>query len=213
MPAELRADARRNRDQILVAARALFVEQGVSAPMEEIARRAGVGIGTLYRRFPDRTALVLAVSVYSIDHMTGLARTACDEEPDAWTALCRFIRECAKLRLGALKSVVDPELHQMIRRDPAVVGARQVLMDLVQTMVSTAQRDGVLRSDVGAGDVAMLVSQHLRQPVELPSALVELADDRLVELMLDGLRTPSPSPLPGRPITLADFEPCATPDR
>src|SRR5258708_7601532 len=86
-PVRLRADARRNRDQILSAARDVFVEVGPGAPFDAIARRAGVGIATLYRRFPDRQALMRAVVLDVVGHVGHEARVALSEEPDAFTAL------------------------------------------------------------------------------------------------------------------------------
>src|SRR5881227_3330880 len=83
----LRADARRNRDQILAAARSIFAAQGPEVPMEEIARAAGVGVGTLYRRFPDRDALIRAVAVENFERVLTDARAAAKEEPSAWLAL------------------------------------------------------------------------------------------------------------------------------
>ena len=74
----LRADARRNQEQVLQAARTLFVERGIDCPLEEIARRAGVGIGTLYRRFGDRDALVRAVLVDALELSRASAEAALD---------------------------------------------------------------------------------------------------------------------------------------
>src|SRR5262245_1196857 len=86
----LRADASRNRDQILAAARDVFIERGVDAPLDDIARRAGVGIATLYRRFPDRPALIAAVALDIMQQTTDEARRALSEEPDAFRALARY---------------------------------------------------------------------------------------------------------------------------
>src|SRR4051812_45368611 len=80
----LRADARRNRDQIVAAARTIFVAQGPNAPMEEIARSAGVGVGTLYRRFPDRKTLIREVAQDSFARALAEARASIEEEPTAW---------------------------------------------------------------------------------------------------------------------------------
>src|SRR6201999_4016536 len=155
MTGQLRADAKRNRDQILAGARELMVNQGVGVPMEEIARHAGVGVGTLYRRFPDRVALLRALSVHTVEDMTDLARTALRSEPDAWTALSRFIRECVALRLGALRSIVDPQLHTALQHSGEVRSAREDLLSIVEQMIDAAQRDGSMRTDVGVVDVAM----------------------------------------------------------
>jgi AcrR family transcriptional regulator len=206
MTGQLRADAKRNRDQILAAARDLLVNQGAGVPMEEIARHAGVGVGTLYRRFPDRVALLRALSVHTVEHMTDLARTALRTEPDAWNALSRFVRECVALRLGALRSIVDPQLHTALRHSEEVRSARMDLLGIVEQMIITAQRDGSMRTDVGVVDVAMLVSLHLKRPFELDGTQAAEMDARLTQLMLDGLRPNSASTLPGKPIDLADVE-------
>src|SRR4051794_32627452 len=87
----LRADARRNREQLLEAARDVFVEHGPNAPLDEIARRAGVGIATLYRRFPDRESLMRAVVLDVLARVGHQARLAQAEEPDALAALIRYM--------------------------------------------------------------------------------------------------------------------------
>src|SRR6059058_3759513 len=87
----MRADARRNRDQILVAARDIFADHGPGAPLEEIARRAGVGIGTLYRRFPDRPSLLRAVALDMLSRVAQEAQLALAEEPNAFQALARYM--------------------------------------------------------------------------------------------------------------------------
>src|SRR4051794_29077547 len=96
----LRADARRNRDQIIAAARVIFVEQGADVPMEEIARTAGVGVGTLYRRFPDRDALIRAVAVDNFDRVLIDAKAAAEEEPTAWAALVWLLHQSVELQLS-----------------------------------------------------------------------------------------------------------------
>ena len=204
MTGQLRADAKRNRDQILAAARELLVEQGVGVPMEEIARHAGVGVGTLYRRFPDRLALLRALSVDTVENMTELARTALRAEPDAWSALSRFVRGSVALRLGVLRSIVDPQLRAAVHDNEEIRAARLELLSIVEQMITGSQRDGSMRSDVGVVDVAMLVSMHLKQPFKVAGDLAEELDARLIQLMLDGLRPGAATPLPGRPMTLAD---------
>ena len=96
----LRADARRNRDQILAAAREVFTAQGPEVPMEEIARAAGVGVGTLYRRFPDRESLIRAVAQESFTQVIDDARAACAEEATGWAALERLVRRSRRLQVS-----------------------------------------------------------------------------------------------------------------
>src|SRR5712692_7571617 len=98
----LRADAARNREHVLAAAREVFVEQGADAPLDDIARRAGVGIATLYRRFPDREALVRAVALDVLTRAGGEARAAEAEEPDPFRALGRYMHRALDLRISAV---------------------------------------------------------------------------------------------------------------
>src|SRR5690349_15235935 len=104
--ARLRADARRNRAQILAAARDVFAEQGAGAPLDEVARRAGVGIATLYRRFPDRQSLIGAVALDILGAIAHEARRALAEEPDAFRALARYMHRAIDLRVAAVMPTV-----------------------------------------------------------------------------------------------------------
>lgn len=193
----LRADARRNRDLIVAAAQRLFLEQGVEVPLEEVARRAGVGIGTLYRRFPDRDALLRAVGEESLRRLADLAETAWREEPDAWHALCRFLRGAVELRLGALPAKLEPHLHQRMRAGQDLHEMRQRIIAMILQMIEQAQADGALRADVGPGDVALLMTLNVYTPPDLPD---EQAIPRVVEIMLDGLRAGAGPPIPGTPL-------------
>lgn len=194
----LRADARRNRDQIIAAARAVFVEEGTVTPMEVIASRAGVGVGTLYRRFPDRAALVQAVAVDSIQRLTRMGEAAWAEEPDAWSALRRFVRGGGELR--QVLSAVRPRLLGTVHENRELLRAGREWLGVLTRMVERAQADGVLRRDVGPGDIAVLLSQLTRPLPGLSTELADVLPDRLLEIMLDGLRAPSGSALPGGPV-------------
>ncbi|WP_217369354.1 TetR/AcrR family transcriptional regulator [Nonomuraea antri] len=192
----LRADARRNRDLIVTAARRLFLDQGVDVPLEEVARRAGVGIGTLYRRFPDRDALLRAVGEDTLRRLADLVETAQREEPDAWHALCRFLRSSAELRLGELSARLDPHLHQRIRAGHDLAEIRQRVVTAVLELTARAQADGALRPDAGPLDVAMLMTLSVYAPPGVPG---DQAVRRVMEIMLDGLRAGGGSGLPGAP--------------
>src|SRR5919198_103484 len=100
-----RSDALRNREQILRAAADLIIEHGPTAPMEMIARRAKVGIATLYRHFTDRSVLLREVALDTLRQSGEEARAALAEEPDAFTALARFMHDAVDLRIGAVISV------------------------------------------------------------------------------------------------------------
>lgn len=201
----MRADARRNRDRIVAAARELFTERGADVPMEEIARHAGVGVGTLYRRFPDRTALHREVARHTAGLLRDLATSALEEETDAWSALRRYAERTCTLRLGPLKPVVDPEVNAALRGDAELEDAERDTFAAVARIVDRAQDEGSLRRDVGSGDVIMLIGRFVCSPDELPPGLEELAPARLVAIVLDGLRAADPTPLPGAAITAADL--------
>jgi AcrR family transcriptional regulator len=200
----LRADARRNRDQILAAARTIFVAQGPDAPMEEIARSAGVGVGTLYRRFPDRETLIREVALDSFTRALTEAKDSIEEEPTAWDALVRFVRFSQELRLSIHLAMISAQAGAIIRDDPTTERFRQVLLSDLDRMVKGAQAEGQVRPDVGTGDVAMLFVLLMRQ---LPDKFdnIEGAADRCMALMLDGLRAQPGSQLPSRAITCDDL--------
>ncbi|MFB9903999.1 TetR/AcrR family transcriptional regulator [Allokutzneria oryzae] len=201
----MRADARRNRDQILAAAHALFVAHGLNTPMEEIAKAASVGVGTLYRRFPDREALIHAVAEDTVRRLRDAGRDAWENAPDGWTAFTGYVRRTAEARLCVLQSAADPRLREAIDGDPELSAARLEVIELFDRMVERAQAEGSMRADVGAGDVNLLLSMLIRVPPEVPGDLAEATSGRFLELMLDGLRAASDSPLPGRALATADL--------
>lgn len=197
-----RADAVRNRERILAAAREMLVETGAEAPLDEIARRAGVGNATLYRHFPDRAALVHHVVLYVMDRVTAQAEDSLAEEPDAFAALCRFTHAAADERIGALCPMLSADFD---RDHPELLAARDALEAAVETLVATGQREGLLRTDIGVGDLMVALSQ-LSRP--LPGTDCMGADrfvHRHLQLFLDGLRAPSRSQLPGAATTLQDL--------
>jgi AcrR family transcriptional regulator len=205
----LRADARRNRDLIVAAAQKLFLEQGVDVALEEVAREAGVGIGTLYRRFPDRDALLHAVGDHTLRRLADLAETAWREEPDAWHALCRFLRSCQEVRLGELSSKLDPFVHRSLRAGQDLHELRQRTVALVLRMTEQAQADGDLRADIGPGDIAVLMTLHVYTPRGLPSGEPTA---RVMEIVLDGLRAGQGPALPGALLTGDDLARYTSPD-
>lgn len=199
----VRADAHRKRDQIVSAAKAKFGRQGPGAPMEEIAREAGVGVGTLYRHFPDRQALIRAVAQDNFAAVLAETQAAAAEEPTAWQALVRVVRHSRELALSVQLAVGSPLAGAIIRNDPATRRFRRELLQTLDTVVRAAQQEGTLRPDVGTGDVAMLLSLLLaRTPAD--SAPACLAAERALALMIDSLRAHRATALPGRPLTVED---------
>ena len=109
---KLRADAQRNRDRILAAAAEVFAERGADVRLEEIAAAAGVGAGTVYRRFPDRDALILAVGVSNLARAVDEARAAADEETSPWNALVRILQQSKHMRLSMQLSLDSPKARR-----------------------------------------------------------------------------------------------------
>ena len=185
-PSRLRADARRNRDLVVAAAKEVFVELGVDAPLEEVARRAGVGIATLYRRFPDRQALMRAVALQVIEEVIGEARAVLADEPDAFRALARYLHRALDLRIAAVMPILDGRLD--LDGEEKLLAAHRELTPLYEMIVRRAHEQG-LRSDVSTGDLGLIVIRLARP---LPGAFPRDFDDELahrqLDIFLDGLR-------------------------
>lgn len=202
----LRADARDNRNRLLAAAREVFVEQGPGAPLEEISKRAGTGIATLYRRFPDRQALTKAVALDALERTTEEAKRARDEEPTAFAALVRYMHRVLDIRIGAVFPVL---LEEIPFEDEEIAAVRSDGVLIMQDLVKSAQRDGDLRPDVTHGDIGMLLVR-LSRPLPGPLSR-ELADElahRHLDLITDGLRASAarPGELRGPALTFADLD-------
>ncbi|RSD22075.1 TetR/AcrR family transcriptional regulator [Amycolatopsis eburnea] len=203
----LRADARRNRDQILAAAKTIFAASGAEAPMEEIARAAGVGVGTLYRRFPDRDALIRAVAMDNFERVLVDAKVIAAEETSSWRALERLLRQSVELQLSVQLAMVSPRALVILKSDPEVRRLRDEILAVLDGFVDGAQAEGKLREDVGAGDIAILFATLLRQMRAKSPDVAEMAARRCVGIMIDGLSARPGTELPGRPITSRDLEP------
>lgn len=195
-----RADALRNREQILRAAVDLIIEQGPTAPMELIARRANVGIATLYRHFPDRSVLLRQVALDTVRQCGIEARAALAEEADAFSGLSRYMHDSIDLRIGA----VMPVLADRIPMDEELLAARRTSREAVEALVAAAHREGSLRPDITSGDIGLLI---IRLTPPLPGAIAPEDNHRLshrhLELLLDGLlRFVSTEELPGPAISV-----------
>ena len=184
MPGRLRADARANRDQVLAAARELFAARGADVSMKDIADRAGVGVGTLYRRFPDRDALISATAQAHLSDLATALETARREERTAWLALRRFLHACIDGGIGALAAAIEPGLHTRIRHDAQVKAARAAFGVTLAELTRQAQADGDLRSDAGPDDIALLMTV---QVYPRPDQSYSQAAEQVTDLILHGL--------------------------
>lgn len=217
----LRADAQRNRDQVVAAATSLFLEVGPDVALETVAREAGVGIGTLYRRFPDREALLRAVLQDALEGLLTDMRSARDGEPTAWAALVGALGWSHRLRVvltltgsltgpltgpttGPTTTAAPTTAGSDRAHDAGLVHVRDELVDLVDELVGAAQREGSLRSDVATGDVILLMAAVSRG---LPRGTASAANayTRAHALVLDALRAPAATRLPGEPTRVGDL--------
>lgn len=177
----MRADARRNYDKLLVAARATFAADGDGASMEAIARRAGVGIGTLYRHFPKRIDLVQAVYEHDVDELVETARHAV-EELEPWPAVVAFLE--AFVRYAQSKRTFLNELREAFDKDPELKSRLRERIDGAMALViDRAQHAGAVRTDLAPSDVMQLLGPMCTSPT-----LTEAKSARLLPMILDGLR-------------------------
>ncbi|MFE9774876.1 TetR/AcrR family transcriptional regulator [Streptomyces sp. NPDC005931] len=204
-----RADAVRNRERIVSAAREMFVEFGPDVPLDEIARRAGVGNATVYRNFPDRDALVREVVCSVMDRTVRAAEQALTETGDAFEALERFAHTAADERISALCPMVASTFDH---HHPDLEEARRGVERLVAQLMDRAKAAGQLRTDVENGDLLVGIAQLSRPPAGTGCMSADRFVHRHLQLFLDGLRAPAPSVLPGAAVTLEDLRtsPCAT---
>lgn len=203
VPARRRADAQRNRDRIIATAHLAFIRHGIGVPMEEIARGAEVGVGTLYRHFADREALLRAVIAAGLERLMTVSRQETDHATDPWGALCRFVRRCVELRLGGSLSALRPRMAQAMKEIAELADARQRMIELLEPLVRGAQSRGDMRRDVSTGDVIILIGMLVRHECEMTEDK-EWITRRHVEIVLDGLR-PGGHDLPGPSVDLTDF--------
>jgi AcrR family transcriptional regulator len=193
----LRADAARNRRLILAAAGDVFAERGLEASTAEIARRAGVGEATLFRRFPTKTDLVIAIVGEQMDGMIALARE-CLDEPDPWTAIERFLHAIVEQQASD-RGAYDA-LKEECMASPALAARRRRIMELLTRLLKRAQDAGVVREDITAPDLGMLA--HAAGAVA-GVAFPGLRDDlwrRYLGVILDGMRPDGATKLrPGPP--------------
>ncbi|WP_433440650.1 TetR/AcrR family transcriptional regulator [Nonomuraea sp. CA-141351] len=183
----MRADARRNLEQILLAARDMIAERGPDVPLDDIARRAGVGSATLYRRFPDRDALFHAVALDALTRTAAAAVAAAEEERDPFEALARYLREALELRVSA----VLPALLDLVEpaNDPELSPVREESARAVRQLIADCHAAGALPEDVTFMDIVMMLVRIARP---LPGPLSAEADQELarrhLELFIHGLR-------------------------
>jgi AcrR family transcriptional regulator len=184
----LRRDAEANRLRILAAAEEVLAARGLDVGVDEIAQAAGVGVGTLYRRFPTKEELVAAILQARAAELVEAATAAAAGEPDPGAALRAGLRACA-LRIVRHRAFLTAVLGPL-RSSPRVRAARRTLLDGLAPLLARAQEAGAVRADVVVEDLPVLLSAVGRggRPVE-----------RSLVLVLDSLRPQGATPLPDAP--------------
>src|SRR4051812_33152906 len=194
----LRADAERNRRRLLDAAAACFAERGLDVSVAEIARRAGVGHGTAFRRFPTKEHLVCAVVLDRIDALTALAGTLEGED-----ALFAFMRGAIEMLIA--DRALGESIGTSVLADPGIQEAHRELLDAIEDLVRRGQEAGEVRDDVSAVDVMALT-----KGVTAASAALLTVKPRIwrryLDLVHDALRPGAAHELTGRAPTRADLD-------
>jgi len=198
----LRADAERNRERILAAAAEIFAERGLDVSLDDIAAHAGVGVGTVYRRFPDKDALIDALFEEKIDQAVALADEALELE-DPWEGFTTFMR--GMCRLQAEDSGFKDALLMRDRGRERVAAARERIAPRAMKLLARAQEAGAIRADLGAFDVLML---NLCIGL-LADRTRDIAPDyweRVLTIVIDGMSAKGPTtPMPVEPLDREEF--------
>jgi AcrR family transcriptional regulator len=200
----LRADAERNRQRILEAARQLFASRGLAVTLDDIAHHAGVGVGTAYRRFPDKEALIDALFEDRIDELATMAEDALAQD-DAWDGLATFLER------GLALQAADRGLHEVVLGSVHGRGrlarARERMKPPIDELVARAQASGNLRGDIDPTDMP-LIHLMLGAVVDYTREVAPDAWRRFLTIVLDGLRAhrETPTALPTKALEPAQVD-------
>jgi AcrR family transcriptional regulator len=178
----VRADAHRNRERLIQAATELILEAGAEVPLDSIARRADVGPGTLYRHFPDRESLLVAVADHALERAIDAAQTALEEATDGYAALRQYMHAAVQHGVGVL-NLIHPMLDS-----PDWSAQRARMAGPLSTILRQSRDEALIRDDVEAADIVFAVIRFSR-PVEVG---LERAEERALalrhlDIYIDGL--------------------------
>lgn len=180
----MRADAQRSRAKLLTAATAAFADNGADAPLEDIARRAGVGIGTLYRHFPTRLDLQEAVYRGQVQAVCAEGEQLA-ENPSPGEAFSTWVRVLAKY-LVTKRGLANALVAAAGKNADIISACSQTIRGTADRLLRRAQEAGAIREDLETSEVMMLIHGMVVATERAPEQA-----DRLLSLMLDGLRGPS----------------------
>jgi AcrR family transcriptional regulator len=195
---ELRADARRNRDAVLAAAKEQFAEQGLDAQMPEIAKAAKVGVGTVYRHFPTKDDLIDALVAERFERIAEFGEQALEQaKEDPWGAFCDYMRFSVELQAN------DRAISQVFSSRTDVMQAHAESSGTIERsekLLKLAQRSGDLRRDAEVEDVPMIICGlgHVSEAASAGRMAPGMSWERFLAIVLDGLRAPGSGRLPRR---------------
>lgn len=192
---QLRTDAERNRARIIKAATAAFARRGLDVPLEEVAEEAGVGIGTLYRRFSGREELIGACFERRLSEYASAAEEAL-AAPDGWAGFARYVERICAMQ-AADRGLADV-LTRSLPNAKVLEEHRSRGYELSVQLIERAQAEGSLRADVVAEDLALLFMANAGV-IEVTQGAARDAWRRFLAIFLDGLRSEGATPLPPPP--------------
>ncbi len=194
----LRRDAQRNRERILAAAHEVFATRGFAATLDDVAHHAGVGVGTVYRRFPTKEALIEAAFADRLGEVVAVAEQAADA-PSAWDGLVEMLTRVTALHAtdrGLRDAVLSLDKHHF-------AGVEQRLRTLVEGLAERAKAEGTLRPDFAATDLPMILNM-ISEVARTCGGERPDAYGRYLRLIIDGLRAGSACTPLGEPLTSDD---------
>lgn len=197
----LRKDAALNRERLLTAASDLFATHGLNVTLNDIAHHAGVGVGTAYRRFPNKEAVIDALFEQQLRDMAAVADQAL-QDPDAWHGLVTFLERSLDMQFGdrGLNEIMNAPILGLDR----IRAARDRIAPLITKLVERAVRDGAVRPDLDQSDL-IFIQLGLSAIMDTTRAIAPDLYRRYLTLVLDGIRTGRGSftPLPSPALTAA----------
>lgn len=208
---QLRRDAARNRERLLEAARELFAQRGLGVTLNDIARHAGVGVGTAYRRFANKEEVIDALFEEGLQDIAALA-TECLAQPDPWAGLVTFLERSLEMQFG------DQGLNQIMNDNTLghdrVADARDRIAPLIEQLVERARTAGAVRADLDQSDL-VFIQLGLSAIMQSTRAISPDLYRRYLTLFLDGIRADRPglTPLPTAALSPFDTHRAMTRDR
>lgn len=204
----MRADARRNRERVLAAASEAFAEEGFEVGVAEIARRAGVGTGTLFRHFPTKLDLEVAVVLERSQGMRDVLAAAL-AEPDPWRGFAQMME--SSVEMTSCDRCIGQAVSEEMLADPRLSSLRDDMLEGIETLLERGRSAGVIRRDVAAQDVPVL-SAAIGATMERYSRTQPDLWRRYLGVVLDGLRADGAAPLsPGPPDAAVLDDVCSAP--